>query len=89
MYNVSSATLTSYKSHGSDSVDTSLPTYLARPPKNNPQGTNDAPERTKDNTVLQTLRNVLIVMALSLHGVFEGMAIGKTLFFTQDASRAS
>ncbi len=28
-------------------------------------------------TVLQTVRNVLVVLALSLHAIFEGMAVGK------------
>ncbi len=81
MYNVSSATLTSYVSHGGDNMDTSLPSYVPRPSKEDEKRAKKEskakrPPLSKEAAVLQTVRNVLVVLALSLHAVFEGMAVG-------------
>ncbi len=81
VYNVSSATLTSYVSHGGDNMDTSLPSYVPRPQKQHKRE-QKAKKKPKDpeekkKSVLQTVRNILVVLALSLHAVFEGMAVGK------------
>ncbi len=81
MYNVSSATLTSYVSHGGDNMDTSLPSYVPRPSKEDEKRAKKEskakrPALSKEAAVLQTVRNVLVVLALSLHAVFEGMAVG-------------
>jgi zinc transporter ZupT len=32
---------------------------------------------SKEQRILTTIRNVLVVLALSLHSVFEGMAVGE------------
>lgn len=73
VYNVSSATLTSYTSYSDgDSVDTSLPSYMPRPNRT----FNTLESLAKEKNILVTIRNFLIVIALSIHSVFEGMAIG-------------
>ena len=80
VYNVSSATLTSYTSYNNDGRDhsldeSSLPNHHGLP-------TVDSDIRTKNHgdrerQVLFSVRNFLIVLALSVHSIFEGMAIGK------------
>jgi len=82
VYNVSSATLTSYTSYNNDggehSLDeSSLPNHHGLP-------TVDSDIRTKNHgdrerQVLFSVRNFLIVLALSVHSIFEGMAIGLQL----------
>eukprot|EP00095_Tigriopus_kingsejongensis_P009625 maker-scaffold94_size379870-snap-gene-0.13 protein:Tk09625 transcript:maker-scaffold94_size379870-snap-gene-0.13-mRNA-1 annotation:"zinc transporter zip1" len=75
VYNVSSATLTSYMSYSDgDSMDTSLPSYMPRPNHKTPMTTLESLANEKN--ILVTIRNFLIVIALSIHSVFEGMAIG-------------
>ena len=80
VYNVSSATLTSYTSYNNDGGDhsldeASLPNHYGLPAV-------DTDIKAKTNTdrerkVLFSVRNFLIVLALSVHSIFEGMAIGK------------
>ena len=90
VYNVSSATLTSYTSYSDgDSLDNSLPSYLTNPVKNGRVGGGQpgAGQRSdkenkfaaKEAKVLTMIRNILIVLALALHSVFEGMAIGESI----------
>ena len=75
MYNVSSATLTSYTSYSdADSLDASLPNHLGLPvvkKKKSKLGLD------REKKILSYVRNFLIVLSLSIHSVFEGMAIGK------------
>ena len=73
VYNVSSATLTSYTSYSADGDSmegTSLPQHL-NPTVKNKMGA------AKEQRIKNTIRNFFIVFALSIHSVFEGMAIGK------------
>jgi len=82
VYNVSSATLTSYTSYNNDGGDhsldeSSLPNHHGLP-------TVDSDIRAKNHgdrerQVLFSVRNFLIVLALSVHSIFEGMAIGLQL----------
>ncbi len=75
MYNVSSATLTSYTSYSDgDSLDASLPNHLGLPVVK--QKKKLAPGMDREKKILSYVRNFLIVLSLSIHSVFEGMAIG-------------
>ena len=80
MYNVSSATLTSYTTYngecGEHSLDeASLPNHYGLPAVDADQKTNAKCDR--ERKVLFSVRNFLIVLALSVHSIFEGMAIGR------------
>ena len=77
VYNVSSATLTSYTTHADgDSLDASLPNHMGLPvvKQKHKKSTNSLPN---EKMILSSLRNFLVVLALSIHSIFEGMAIGK------------
>merc|ERR1711963_966179 len=76
VYNVSSATLTSYTTHADgDSLDASLPNHMGLPvvKQKHKKSTNSLPN---EKMILSSLRNFLVVLALSIHSIFEGMAIG-------------
>jgi len=77
VYNVSSATLTSYTTHADgDSLDASLPNHMGLPvvKQKHKKSTNSLPN---EKMILSSLRNFLVVLALSIHSIFEGMAIGE------------
>ena len=77
VYNVSSATLTSYTTHADgDSLDASLPNHMGLPvvKQKHKKSTYSLPN---EKMILSSLRNFLVVLALSIHSIFEGMAIGK------------
>ena len=82
VYNVSSATLTSYTTYSDgDSLDASLPNHLGLPVVNQKlKRKSTLGNLAKDKKIFTTLRNFLIVLALSVHSVFEGMAIGEFEF---------
>jgi zinc transporter ZupT len=81
VYNVSSATLTSYTSYSDgDSLDVSLPNHLGLPVKQKPKRKNTLGNLAREKKILSSIRNFLIVLALSIHSVFEGMAIGNNNF---------
>ena len=88
VYNVSSATLTSYTTYNSEGGDhsfdeASLPNHYGLPAVIVEDGSGDGKSRTepfdgdRERKVLFSVRNFLIVLALSVHSIFEGMAIGK------------
>ena len=78
VYNVSSATLTSYTSYSDgDSLDASLPNHLGLPVVKQKKSKTSLGTRAREKKILASIRNFLIVLALSIHSVFEGMAIGK------------
>ena len=78
VYNVSSATLTSYTSYSDgDSLDASLPNHLGLPVVKQKKSKTSLGTRAREKKILSSIRNFLIVLALSIHSVFEGMAIGK------------
>lgn len=81
MYNVSSATLTSYTSYNSDGD--SLDASLSLPPGIGLQVRKSSKKSigilAREKKIMSSLRNFLIVLALSIHSVFEGMAIGLQL----------
>ena len=88
VYNVSSATLTSYTTYNSEGGDhsfdeASLPNHYGLPAVIVEDGNGDGKSRTepfngdRERKVLFSVRNFLIVLALSVHSIFEGMAIGK------------
>ena len=82
VYNVSSATLTSYTSYNNDGGDhsldeASLPNHYGLPAVNSSNNLNNRNDRERQ--VLFSVRTLLIVLALSVHSIFEGMAIGKNL----------
>merc|ERR1712156_492937 len=80
VYNVSSATLTSYTSHSDgDSLDASLPNHLGLPVVKQKKSKTSLGARAREKKILASIRNFLIVLALSIHSVFEGMAIGLQL----------
>ena len=84
VYNVSSATLTSYTSYNNDGGDhsldeASLPNHYGLPAVNSGNNLNNRNDRERQ--VLFSVRTLLIVLALSVHSIFEGMAIGKNLHF--------
>ena len=72
--------MTSYTSYNNDGGDhsldeASLPNHYGLPTvhsENKEIGNND-----RERQVLFSVRNFLIVLALSVHSIFEGMAIGK------------
>ncbi len=78
VYNVSSATLTSYTTYSDDSLDASLPNHMGLPVKQKPKKKNrkSLSSLAREKNILSSIRNFLIVLALSIHSVFEGMAIG-------------
>ena len=81
VYNVSSATLTSYTTYSDgDSLDASLPNHLGLPVVNQKMSKRKSSTTlgnlAKEKKIMATIRNFLIVIALSVHSVFEGMAIG-------------
>merc|ERR1712106_832963 len=69
-YNVSSASLTSYTAYSSDSDSLSPPSVITTSSKS------DMKLQKTEKKVLTSLRSFLMVMALSIHSIFEGMAIG-------------
>ena len=80
VYNISSATLTSYTSYSDgDSLDASLPNHMGLPvvkQKHNKKSSTLG-NLAREKKILSSIRNFLIVLALSIHSVFEGMLIGK------------
>ena len=85
VYNVSSATLTSYTSYNNDGGDhsldeASLPNHYGLPAVNSSNNLNNRNDRERQ--VLFSVRTLLIVLALSVHSIFEGMAIGKNFKFS-------
>ena len=82
---MSSATLTSYTTYSDgDSLDASLPNHLGLPVVNQKMSNKRKNSTTlgnlaKEKKIMATIRNFLIVIALSVHSVFEGMAIGNYL----------
>ena len=82
VYNVSSATLTSYTTFNSDEAPAdsfSLPEHHGLPkvdPKMSKETAKTASVREKK--MMFSIRNFLIVLALSIHSIFEGMAVGKS-----------
>lgn len=82
VYNVSSATLTSYTSYNNDGGDhsleeASLPNHYGLPAVDT--DIKDKANTDRERKVLFSVRSILIVLALSVHSVFEGMAIGLQL----------
>ena len=82
VYNVSSATLTSYTTYqnneGEQSLDeASLPNHYGLPTVD--KEIKETMNIGKERKVLFSVRNFLIVLALSVHSIFEGMAIGKCI----------
>jgi zinc transporter 1/2/3 len=82
VYNVSSATLTSYTTYqnneGEQSLDeASLPNHYGLPTVD--KEIKETINIGKERKVLFSVRNFLIVLALSVHSIFEGMAIGLQL----------
>ena len=78
---MSSATLTSYTTYSDgDSLDASLPNHLGLPVVNQKMSKRKSSTTlgnlAKEKKIMATIRNFLIVIALSVHSVFEGMAIG-------------
>lgn len=82
VYNVPSASLTSYaaasastlnSSTSEDGLDSSLPPTI--PKAVNEQATNSK-LNAREKKILGSVRNILVTVALSVHGIFEGMAIG-------------
>jgi len=93
VYNVSSATLTSYTTYSSNgdvsggamSVsgpesldDVSLPNHLGKPELKS-GGKSHKNASVRERKMLFSLRNFLIILALSIHSIFEGMAVGLQL----------
>jgi len=81
VYNISSATLTSYTSYSDgDSLDASLPNHMGLPvvkqKHNRKSSTTTIGNLAREKNILTSIRNFLIVLALSIHSVFEGMVIG-------------
>jgi len=76
VYNVSSATLTSYASFDAESMSMSTPTTA----KGNFVGSTNSLQSdnsiAREKSFLSSVRGFLIVLALSIHSLFEGMAIG-------------
>ena len=84
VYNVSSATLTSYTTYNSEGGDhsldeASLPNHYGLPTVDMDADGKAKANGDRERKVLFSVRNFLIVLALSVHSVFEGMAIGKYL----------
>ena len=80
VYNVSSATLTSYTSYNADGGDhsldeSSMPNHYGLPTVDSDSKTKNHGDRERQ--VLFSVRSLLIVLALSVHSIFEGMAIGE------------
>ena len=87
VYNISSATLTSYTSYSDgDSLDASLPNHMGLPvvkqKHNRKSSTTTIGNLAREKNILTSIRNFLIVLALSIHSVFEGMVIGK--YYAED-----
>lgn len=77
VYNVSSATLTSYTIHSEyDEIDlhNNEQTMVE---SSSPQRLENLDEKTKKTLVMAKIRSLVIVLALSIHSIFEGMAVGK------------
>jgi len=71
VYNVSSASLTSYTTHTSDSDSLSN-----EPSVGTSSSKSDIKSQRNEKKMLTSLRSFLMVLALSIHSIFEGMAIG-------------
>jgi hypothetical protein len=74
VYNVSSASLTSYTSNTSDSDSLSHAPSVATTTSKS-----DMKSQRTEKKMLTSLRSFLMVVALSIHSIFEGMAIGKLI----------
>ena len=79
---MSSATLTSYTTYNNESGDhsldeASLPNHYGLPAVDMGADNKTKSNSDRERKVLFSVRNFLIVLALSVHSVFEGMAIGK------------
>ena len=97
VYNVSSATLTSYTTYNSEGGDHSfdeasllnhygLPAVIVEDGNGNGKSRTEPFNGDRERKVLFSVRNFLIVLALSVHSIFEGMAIGK---FTDNCEKIS
>ncbi len=75
VYNVSSATLTSYTSYGVEAAPDPRTAASAA----NGKAKAAANTVSKEETAVATVRNFVFVIAMSTHNVFEGMAIGECI----------
>lgn len=77
VYNVSSATLTSYTIHSDyDEIDLHN-NEQTMDERSSHQRLENLDEKTKKTLLLSKVRSLVIVLALSIHSIFEGMAVGK------------
>ena len=68
---------TSYKTEGNPNGSASTPTsFSAATQKGGGESKNEGSASTREKKMMFSIRNFLIVLALSVHSIFEGMAVG-------------